>query len=97
MTWFSGEIEGDRLSSTEYKGGLWRKLTFNKLRSRGGGEDHKRDQIHFIVTRPKSSDPPPAGDKCLVPNQNELHQNCTLTLGLVTLLIAKKEEYNAWF
>ena len=34
---FQGKLRGNQLSSTEYRGGFYRKLTPNKLPLRGGG------------------------------------------------------------
>ena len=63
----------------------------------GGGEPGGGGSDSFYRDSTKIFRPFPHRRQCLVLNQNERHQNCTLTAGLVTLLNAKKEEYNAWF
>ena len=51
----------DQLSSTEYKKRLYKKLTANKLSLKEGGSGASGgggEEVHFVVTRPKSLDPP---------------------------------------
>ena len=57
---FQEKLREDQLSSTEYKKGLYKKLTANKLSLKGGGSGAGGggEEVHFVVTRPKSLDPP---------------------------------------
>lgn len=97
---FQEKLREDQLSSTEYKKGLYKKLTANKLSLKGGGSgawggggrgSFCRDSTKIL--RPS----PPAINSDWSIIKTSVNQNCILPPGLVTLLITKRKEYNAWY
>ena len=86
---------------------MYRKLTANKLSLKGGGkiirilqslggEGGGRGSFCRDSTKILRPSPPVINSDWSI-IKTSVSQNCILPPGLVTLLITKRKEYNAWF